>query len=115
MRLDLIQRLSIPSDSKVVLCVLDGLGGLPGPRGRTELEEAHTDHLDRLADSGALGLTIPVGHAITPGSGPGHMALFGYDPLDALVDGPVAVVVEGVAALAPEGADGRARGPHERD
>jgi 2,3-bisphosphoglycerate-independent phosphoglycerate mutase len=81
MQLDLIRRLSIPADTKVVLCVLDGLGGLPGPRGRTELEEARTDHLDRLAEHGALGQTIPVGFGITPGSGPGHMALFGYDPL----------------------------------
>lgn len=81
MELDLIRRLSVPAQSKVVLCVLDGLGGLPGPRGRTELDEADTRHLDRLVVGGALGLTIPVGHGITPGSGPGHMALFGLDPL----------------------------------
>lgn len=78
---ELIQRLSQPADTKVVLCVLDGLGGLPGPRGRTELAEADTRHLDRLAEEGALGQTLPVGYGITPGSGPGHLALFGYDPL----------------------------------
>lgn len=81
MDLDLIRRLSQPAETKVVLCVLDGLGGLPGPRGRTELEEAQTNHLDRLAEAGCLGRTLPVGYGVTPGSGPGHLALFGYDPL----------------------------------
>ncbi|MCC6236691.1 MAG: 2,3-bisphosphoglycerate-independent phosphoglycerate mutase [Dehalococcoidia bacterium] len=81
MDLDLIRRLSIPAETKVVLCVLDGLGGLAGPRGRTELESANIRHLDRLAREGAVGLTIPVAPGVTPGSGPGHMALFGLDPL----------------------------------
>ncbi|MSQ35533.1 MAG: 2,3-bisphosphoglycerate-independent phosphoglycerate mutase [Dehalococcoidia bacterium] len=81
MEFDLIRRLSVPSDTKVLLCVLDGLGGLPGPRGRTELEEAYPQHLDRLVEQGTLGQTLPVGYGITPGSGPGHLALFGYDPL----------------------------------
>ncbi|MSQ42107.1 MAG: 2,3-bisphosphoglycerate-independent phosphoglycerate mutase [Dehalococcoidia bacterium] len=81
MDLDLIRRLSIPAATKVVLCVLDGLGGLPGPRGRTELDEAPTRHLDRLAEGGALGQTIPAGYGVTVGSGPGHTALFGLDPL----------------------------------
>ena len=81
MELDLIRKLSQPAETKVVLCVLDGLGGLPGPRGRTELEEAETMHLDRLAEAGCLGRTLPVGYGVTPGSGPGHLALFGYDPL----------------------------------
>ncbi len=81
MDIDLIRRLSIPGNTKVLLCVLDGLGGLPGPRGRTELEEAHAMHLDRLAEEGTVGQTLPVGYGITPGSGPGHLALFGYDPL----------------------------------
>ncbi len=78
---DLIRRLAIPAETKVVLCVLDGLGGLPGPRGRTELEDADTRHLDELAERGATGQTIPVGIGITPGSAPGHLALFGLDPL----------------------------------
>ncbi|MFA7296180.1 MAG: 2,3-bisphosphoglycerate-independent phosphoglycerate mutase [Dehalococcoidia bacterium] len=81
MELDLIRRLSAPNTTKVLLCVLDGLGGMPGPRGRTELEEAHPRHLDRLAEEGVSGQTIPVGYGITTGSGPGHLALFGYDPL----------------------------------
>ena len=50
MDLSLIRRLSIPAETKVLLCVMDGLGGLPGPRGRTELEEASSRHLDRLAE-----------------------------------------------------------------
>lgn len=82
MDLDLIRRLSQPADTKVILCVMDGLGGIQGPRGRTELEEAHTLHLDRMAEHGSLGRTLPVGHGITPGSGPGHVALFGYDPIE---------------------------------
>ncbi|MCY4616402.1 MAG: phosphoglycerate mutase, partial [Chloroflexi bacterium] len=79
---ELIRRLSIPADTKVVLCVLDGLGGLPGPRSRTELEAADCLYMDRLAEEGMIGQTIPVGHGITPGSGPGHLGLFGYDPLE---------------------------------
>ena len=82
MNLDLIRRLSIPAETRVVLCVLDGLGGLPGSRGRTELDMASTPHLDRLAREGAIGQTLPAGHGITVGSGPGHMALFGLDPLE---------------------------------
>ena len=77
---DLAKDLSIQTDSKIVLLVIDGLGGLP-LRGKTELETAETTHLDRLALHGCCGVTDPVLMGITPGSGPAHLALFGYDPL----------------------------------
>jgi 2,3-bisphosphoglycerate-independent phosphoglycerate mutase len=80
---DLIRELREPAQTKIVLLVADGLGGLPlQPGGLTELETANTPHLDQCAKVGVTGLSIPVLPGITPGSGPGHLALFGYDPLE---------------------------------
>jgi len=82
MDLDLARQLSVTSKSKILLLVMDGLGGLPHPEtGRTELETARTPNLDALARESACGFTLPVALGVTPGSGPGHLALFGYDPL----------------------------------
>ena len=82
MDLELARRLSVSNGSRILLFVIDGLGGLPHPQtGRSELETARTPNLDALARESACGFTLPVAPGVTPGSGPGHLALFGYDPL----------------------------------
>ena len=82
----LTRELQVHNDSKIVMLVADGLGGLPQqPGGLTELETARTPNLDRLAELGISGGSIPVKPGISPGSGPGHLGLFGYDPLHYLI------------------------------
>jgi len=82
----LTRELQLDNGSKIVMLVADGLGGLPmHPGGLTELETAKTPHLDALASLGVQGASIPVKPGIAPGSGPGHLALFGYDPLEYLI------------------------------
>lgn len=80
--LDLMKELHIASQTKIVMLVIDGLGGLPvEPGGPTELEAARTPNLDALAAESICGLSVPISPGVTPGSGPAHLALFGYDPL----------------------------------
>ena len=83
---NLIQQLSVKTNSRIFHLVIDGLGGLPHPdTGLTELEAAKTPNLDKLAEEAAQGLSLPIGHGITPGSGPAHLSLFGYDPIKNMV------------------------------
>ena len=80
--LELIKLVSRTSSTRIVLLVIDGLGGLPQPQtGKTELETANTPNLNQLASRGTCGLIDLVGPGITPGSAPGHLALFGYEPV----------------------------------
>ena len=81
-QIDLMKELHVPSDKKIIMLVMDGLGGVPGAGGKTELEAAHTPNMDRLCRDSICGLSTPISPGITPGSGPGHLGLFGYDPLE---------------------------------
>jgi 2,3-bisphosphoglycerate-independent phosphoglycerate mutase len=76
---EILRSLIVQTDSKLVMVVIDGLGGLP-VRGKTELEAAKIPNLDRLASKSTCGLIDPISFGITPGSGPSHLALMGYDP-----------------------------------
>ncbi len=82
-RMELLAKLAVPEESKMVMLVMDGLGGLPHPdTGLTELETAAKPNLDRIAGESICGLTHAILAGITPGSGPAHLAIFGYDPLE---------------------------------
>src|SRR3954466_9693723 len=99
----LTRELHVKNDSKIVMLVADGLGGLPmTPGGKTELETARTPNLDALAQVGVQGGSIPVLPGIAPGSGPGHLGLFGYDPLKYLI-GRGALEATGIGFQIQEG------------
>lgn len=87
MRKGLIEGLAETTDSRILLAVMDGLGDITTPQleGMTPLEAARTPNLDRMAAEGALGQHVPIAHGVTPGSGPAHLALFGYDPVTSCV------------------------------
>jgi 2,3-bisphosphoglycerate-independent phosphoglycerate mutase len=79
---EFVDSLVIKNSTKIIFLIMDGLGGLPmGQRDQTELEAAKTPNMDALAEKSVCGLLDPVGYGITPGSGPAHFALFGYDPI----------------------------------
>jgi len=78
---DLMRELTVKTESKIILLVADGIGDLPSREEKTTLEYANTPNLDKLAAKSVCGLTDPVSRGITPGSGPAHLSLFGYDPI----------------------------------
>jgi 2,3-bisphosphoglycerate-independent phosphoglycerate mutase len=85
-KLKLINEMAVDNGAKILMLVMDGLGGLPlEPGGPTELEAAKTPNMDALTARASLGMSEVVAPAFSPGSGPGHMALFGYDPLEVLI------------------------------
>ena len=77
---ELMKSISVKNPAKMIMLVIDGLGGLP-LHGKTELEQSHIPYLDKLTSKSICGLVDPIAPGITPGSGPSHLALFGYDPM----------------------------------
>ncbi|MBS3735026.1 MAG: 2,3-bisphosphoglycerate-independent phosphoglycerate mutase [Phycisphaerae bacterium] len=78
---NLISSLAQPNDKRICLLVMDGIGDCDNDGNGTALQQAKTPNLDALAETSALGLSVPIATGVTPGSGPGHLGLFGYDPL----------------------------------
>lgn len=109
--LDLLSRLAQPNAAKIVLLVLDGVGDLAtSSQPLTALQKARTPHLDALAARSSLGRIVPVATGITPGSGPGHLALFGYDPRESRFDIGRGILEALGLGLPLQGGDVAARG-----
>ena len=107
--LPFLDEIARPTPSRIIMLVVDGLGGAPHPdTGKSELETARLPNLDALASQSGCGLTTPVLPGITPGSGPGHMALFGYDPVKYLMGRGVLEALGSGIEMAPS--DVAARG-----
>jgi 2,3-bisphosphoglycerate-independent phosphoglycerate mutase len=103
MDLKFLHELIMPAHTKIAMIIMDGLGGLPQePGGKTELETAVTPNLDALAALSTLGLTEPVGPGITVESGPGHLGIFGYDPIQYRIGRGVLEAVGLDIALGPD-------------
>jgi 2,3-bisphosphoglycerate-independent phosphoglycerate mutase len=101
--LEHMSKLSRTSPSKIVLLIMDGVGGLPHPQtGKTELESARKPNLNRIAKESVCGLIDPVSPGITPGSAPGHLAIFGYDPVQFNIGRGVAEALGIDAKLKPD-------------
>ena len=84
---DFLARLAIENDTRIVMLVLDGVGDIrSADQPMTALDRAELPNMDALARRSALGRTVPVATGVTPGSGPGHLSLFGYDPTQPEVD-----------------------------
>ncbi|MCX7919620.1 MAG: 2,3-bisphosphoglycerate-independent phosphoglycerate mutase [bacterium] len=81
LRQNILQSLVTQTESKIILLVVDGIGGIPIVDGKTEVEAAYTPNLDKLAKESVCGVADPIAPGITPGSGPAHLSLFGYDPI----------------------------------
>ncbi|MCB4791006.1 MAG: 2,3-bisphosphoglycerate-independent phosphoglycerate mutase [Elusimicrobia bacterium] len=79
---EFLKKLVTTNENKIVMLVFDGLGGLPNETGKTELESAKHPNLDKFIENGICGFSDPIAPGITPGSGPAHVALFGYNPLE---------------------------------
>ena len=81
----LISSLAVENDKTIALLVMDGVGDCDNDGKGTALQQAKTPNLDALASKSALGLLNPIDVGVTPGSGPGHLGLFGYDPVKHLI------------------------------
>lgn len=78
---EFIKKLAVKNSNKIVLLVMDGVGGLPNSSSKTEIEAANTPNIDAVVKKSITGIADPVAMGITPGSGPGHLGIFGYDPI----------------------------------